>query len=370
MMTSWSDINGSSLIVFSEGGMYRFTNIPLVCALSKHVSLTYITLDPNDPLLNKPLPNVKMHVVKPNFATWFQLSRLKADLFITTTPGLNSLALKRSPNVKHYSYYMHAPGDLHWYQKYSFDSFDSICLSASFQTVTLEEIEKTRIYGFSYLKDERHVLGLPYYDHYVSEFERTKTIKSDKPSVLIATNWGGNNYLNYMEYDLFDRFLSNGYEIIFRPHPQSFKADAKLIREICQKYHAHPNFTLDQDINFMPSLKKADMMVSSISGIIFDYAFLTEKPFVIVDFERDTSKYATCEGDFLAIAPWENRILYQDGGIVLSTNDQKIVEKASNLDRDQIKQNIHAHKQMIPNFGKTIPQLVDHYLALLGRLDV
>ncbi|MGL4393635.1 MAG: CDP-glycerol glycerophosphotransferase family protein [Brevinema sp.] len=369
MMSTWSDINGSSLVVFSEGGMYRFTNTPLVRALAEKTSVSYITLDPKDPLLAESIPNVKILLVKPNFHTWFQLSRLKADLFITTTPGLNSLALKRSPHVKHYSYYMHSPADLHWYQRYSFDSFDSICLSTTFQGSTLDAIEKTRIYGFSYLKEQRHVIGLPYYDHYVAEFDRTEAQQGNKPSVLIATNWGGNNYLNYMKYDLFDKFLSEGYEVIFRPHPQSFKADAKLINGICQKYQSHPDFTLDRDINFMPSLKRADVMVSSISGIVFDYAFLTEKPFIIVDFERDTSKYAAFEGDFLTEKPWEDRVLYQEAGLVLSVDDENIVQKASAIDKDKVKKNIQNHKQMIPNFGSTIPKLVDHYLALLERLN-
>ncbi|MGL5722513.1 MAG: hypothetical protein ACRCY4_08955 [Brevinema sp.] len=126
--------------------MYRYTtNTLLLKALAEKYFVGYISLDSHDPLLNIDNPNVEVYYFKPGLSTWLMLSRIQTDLFITTTPGLNSLALKRSPKVKHYSYYMHSPGDMHWYQKYS---FDSICCNSHFQLTTLDAIEKPVSMGF------------------------------------------------------------------------------------------------------------------------------------------------------------------------------------------------------------------------------
>lgn len=359
-----------SAVLFSEGRMYRYTNEPLLRHLSKKIPVRYFTLDNNDPLLLNPIPNVFPQYFKPGLGTWFSLSRLRADLFITTTPGLNSLALKRSPDVKHYSYYMHSPCDLHWYQKYSFDSYDSICLSSNFQLKALDGIEKNRIYGFSYLKGERHVLGLPYYDHYAAEYQKAPAPAKEKVSVLIATNWGGNNYLNYLPYDIFAEFLNGGYEVIFRPHPQSFRADAALINGIISKYGDHPHFIFDRDINIIPSLRRADILVSAVSGIIFDFAFLTEKPSIVIDFQRGSqAKKVAFEGDFLPFKSWDEEVFYPEAGIGLKAEDASIVSKAGGLSAASYKKGIHALRGQIAHFGNAAPGIAAHYTSLMEGLN-
>lgn len=92
-----------------------------------------------------------------------------------------------------------------------------------------------------------------------------------------------------------------GYKIIVRPHPQSKTADPELLEDLQKKYPENENFEWNFDNDNFDVLKSADILISDFSGVVFEYAFIFDKPIIYADTSLDKSPYdaAWLEGD-----PW------------------------------------------------------------------
>ena len=326
VIKNWSE---KSIVIFSEGKIYYTTNKPVIDELIKDIDVLYITIEKDDELL---LFNyAKFHPVYLEFDFWGQLlmATIKGKLFITTTPSLNILALRKSLNMKHYMYIMHAPVDIHSYQKNSFDYFDSIVCIGEFQKNNLLILEEKRKLHCK----EKVVLGLPYADLYSKEMAQYKTEKSD--SVLIAPSWGDNNFLNYIDYDIFDILLKSGRKVIYRPHPMSFKYEPKQISDIEQQYMDNDNFSIDKNVSGIKSFYKSNIMISAISGVIIDYIMCKPSHVIIIDIPE--RKCENLELNYLTTSSWENQLFNDICLIVKNENEFKTsLEHLSQISIDKI----------------------------------
>lgn len=326
VIKNWSE---KSVVIFSEGKIYYTTNKPVIDELIKEIDVLYITIDKDDELLL--FNHEKFHPVYLEFDFWGQLlmATIKGRLLITTTPSLNVLALKKSPNMKHYMYIMHAPVDIHSYQKNSFDYFDSIVCIGEFQKNNLLILEEKRKLHCK----EKVVLGLPYADLYSKEMAQYKTEKSD--SVLIAPSWGDNNFLNYIDYDIFDILLKSGRKVIYRPHPMSFKYEPKQISDIEQQYMDNDNFSIDKNVSGIKSFYKSNIMISAISGVIIDYIMCKPSHVIIIDIPE--RKCENLELNYLTTSSWENQLFNDICLIVKNENEFKTsLEHLSQISIDKI----------------------------------
>lgn len=326
VIKNWSE---KSIVIFSEGKIYYTTNKPVIDELIKEIDVLYITIDKDDELLL--FNHEKFHPVYLEFDFWGQLlmATIKGRLLITTTPSLNVLALKKSANMQHYSYIMHAPVDIHSYQKNSFDYFDSIVCIGEFQKNNLLILEEKRKLHCK----EKVVLGLPYADLYSKEMAQYKTEKSD--SVLIAPSWGDNNFLNYIDYDIFDILLKSGRKVIYRPHPMSFKYEPKQISDIEQQYMDNDNFSIDKNVSGIKSFYKSNIMISAISGVIIDYIMCKPSHVIIIDIPE--RKCENLELNYLTTSSWENQLFNDICLIVKNENEFKTsLENLSQISIDKI----------------------------------
>ena len=85
---------------------------------------------------------------------------------------------------------------------------------------------------------------------------------------------------------LIDELIATGYEIIIRPHPQSFKSEVDLMNRLQKKYS---NVEWNRDTDNFDVLNKADILISDFSGVVFDFALAFDKPIIytdISDFDR------------------------------------------------------------------------------------
>ncbi len=341
--------------------MYKNTNRPILEELAKKVEVVYLTLDPKDDFLLNPLPNTIPLLVDLGVLGVLFLKNIRANLFITTTPGLGALALKKSKNVAHYSYIMHTATDIHRYARFSFDCFDSVVCCAEFQVKTLNHLEKTR----NFPTKEKVVLGVPYYDIMVEEYQSSPCQTSNK-TVLIAPSWGNSNFLNYYPNDIVGEFLDNGYNVILRPHPQSFKFEPRVINNIVDKHKNNPNFSLDKNISNIESMKKSTLLVSGYSGMIFDFIFLTEKPCILFDLAQMTKGFEEEDIDFPS---WEEELMPKIGKLVSlddSIDIHKILDEIDS-NQTQILQNIRQAKNDIANFGMCASKIADYYINKLEK---
>ena len=337
----------NAIVLFSEGNMYKNTNTPLLAELSQHTHVIYLTLDPHDKLLLDPYPNTSPFLVSLDFLGSLFLKKISAKLFITTTPGLGALALKKSKNIKHYSNYMHAPVDIHYYAKFSFDCFDSVVSCSDFQKIAL---------------------GVPYYDIMLKEYsDYPNQDHTSHKTILIAPSWGNSNFLNYYKKDLIGTLLKQDYHVILRPHPQSFKHEPTLINSLIAKHNTHPNFSIDKNISNIESMKKSDLLISSYSGVVFDFIFLTEKPCILFDIKNMGTNFENQDIDFPS---WEENLMPKIGKLVSLEDDIDITAILEEINKNQetILSNIRTAKSEITNFGDASSKIAEFYLTLLGEI--
>lgn len=357
-----NEYSHKAITLFSEGAIYYTTNIPVIDEIIKTTPLLYITIDKNDKLLNDKRENFIPVFLEFDFFGQLFLATFSAKLVISTTPSLQVLALKKSPNVKHYSNFMHAITDAFYYQKGSFDYFDSIAMPGAHMEPSLRELEEAR--GLK--RKELISLGTPYFDIYQKEFDSLTDI-SQGNYVLVAPSWGENNFLNHIDYDIFEILFQHGYNIIFRPHPMSFKYEPKLIEDILEKYNEGRNsltFEVDREPSSIRSIKRSSFMVSFMSGIIFDFLFFAKAPVIIInmDEKRDMNKFEACD---LKGKPWRNKpfkelcyLVDSKDSFIKALEDKKMF-KVEDIDK---------YKNQVVNFGCAGKALATYYINKLNNL--
>ena len=233
---------------------------------------------------------------------------LEADVCALTTPGLDVLQIRRSPGVRHYTHIVHAVTDMAIYKLYSFDYFDSILCSGPHQACSIRALEELRGTGAKDLPE----CGCPYLDVMAARLEELRSAgtadaeRKGKTRVLVAPTWGRNGLLALYGLNLLEPLARSGYELVIRPHPQSRIAEPELLRELAEGLAAFPNATWDAAPDGLAVMKDADVLVSDLSGIVFDFAFLLERPVLTLAFEPDLRGL---EGNDLPWPAWELEVL-------------------------------------------------------------
>lgn len=129
----------------------------------------------------------------------------------------------------------------------------------------------------------RHAFPIGYskLDSLSQEFREVKLKASAQKQVLLAPSWGQTNILEMMGLQLIEGLLSNGFEVILRPHP--LQMHAPLTRTIVHAYGTNPNFRIEDPASTQSSLYTADLMISDYSGVALEFAFLRLRPVLFID---------------------------------------------------------------------------------------
>lgn len=223
-----------------------------------------------------------------------------------TTPGLDVYQLKRSKGVKHYAHILHAVDDATSYRLFGLDYFDSVLLSGEYQKEHIRLLEKQR--GIK--EKELVVVGCPYLDILQEKAKDLLQKKSDQFTVLVAPSWGASGILSRYGASLLDQLVATEFSIIVRPHPQSRQSEKEILEALERRYKDTPNLQWDHAVENLGSLSRADIMISDFSGVIFDYAFLFDRPFLYVNASFDPRPYDAYD---VPEQPWKFRILPQIG---------------------------------------------------------
>lgn len=286
------------LVLYSEGRQYWNTFRPLIDELiRRNERCLYLTSDEQDPGLLYASEFVTAQYIGVGTKAYAQLAILEADLCALTTPGLDVLQIKRSKGVSHYAYLMHAPTDIGSYKQYSFDYFDSLLLSGAHQIRSIRKLEQLRGTPQKALLN----VGCLYYDAMVRQRETLPTSpKTGAPiTVLVAPTWGQNGLLKRLGSRVLIPLLETQWRIVLRPHPQSMTSEKELLVRLREELKHYSNLVWDHEKDGLASMARADAMVSDISGIAFDFAFLFEKPVFTLNYELITL------GQEAVDLPWE-----------------------------------------------------------------
>ena len=275
-------------VVYNEGNQYWNTFKPVCDEFEKRkISLTYYTSSKTDPVFEQNYEFVKPEFIGEGNAAFAKLNMLSAGFVLMTTPGLQVYQLKRSKRVSHYSHVLHMPNDATTYRLFGLDFFDSVLLTGDYQKTDIRFLENQR--GIA--QKDLVTVGCPYLDVYKENIASIPNEENHPFTVLVSPSWGDVGILKKYGEKLLDPLSRTGWRIIVRPHPQSKKSEADMLTRLEERYKDNKNIVWDYERQNIFSLKKADMMISDFSGIIFDYTFLCDKPVMYVNAGMDLRPY-------------------------------------------------------------------------------
>ncbi len=294
-------------VIYSEGERYWNVFKPIVEEFEKRqVPVVFYTSSERDPVFSKQYTYVKPEFIGVGNKAYTRLNFLEADLCLMTTPGLDVYQLKRSRGVKHYCHILHAVDDATSYRLFGLDYFDSVLLSGEYQKTHIRLLEEQR--GIQ--AKDLVVVGCPYLD-VLEEKIATLPVESDhKFTVLVAPSWGKSGILSRYGQALLDPLVETGFTIIVRPHPQSSLSENEVLEQLKSRYAQKPNLEWDFNRENLTSLSRADIMLSDFSGVIFDYTFLFDRPFMYVKADFDAIPYDSYD---IVEHPWKFRVLEEIG---------------------------------------------------------
>jgi len=262
------------LAIHSEDPRYETTFMPVLRALAeKNVPLNYFTMYERGPSF-EPLPdNVSHHAIPHGLVGYSYLNRLECKLLVTTTPQLDVMMFRRSKHVKHYSIVSHALGESRFVRPFAYDYFDSVLCCGPLLKQNIRTIEAARGLPPKQLLET----GIPHYDELIRA-ANAQPKREGPTTVLVAPSWGPMSLFSAFGTD-FVRNIAEHYNVIVRPHPQMKISQAEIYETIL----AMKGVTVDTGSSPTVAMSRADIVVSDISGIAYEFAFLYERPVIVVD---------------------------------------------------------------------------------------
>ena len=359
------DASYKKYVIYSEGKQYFNTFKPVADEFEKRqIELNYYTSAKDDPVFEQNYQFVKPEFIGEGNSAFARLNMLSAGFVLMTTPGLQVYQLKRSKNVKHYSHVLHMPNDATTYRLFGLDFFDSVLLTGDYQKADIQYLENQR--GIN--KKELVTVGCSYLDVLASKISGIEEEKDHPFTVLVSPSWGDVGVLKKYGEKLLDPLVKTGWRIIVRPHPQSKKSEADMLERLENRYKDKKNLEWDYNRDNIFSMKKADIMISDFSGIIFDYTFLCDKPVMYVNTNMDLRPYDAYD---LPHELWQFEIL-KKMGIKLDEsqfdNIEKVIKEASDSpELAQARKEAKATAWM--EIGKSGQNIADYMINTVSKLE-
>jgi hypothetical protein len=354
-------LNHSPFVIYNEAEHYWPVFKPVLDEFeSRKIDLLYLTSSQNDPVFKCGYAHINPKYIGSGNKAFASLNFLEADVCLMTTPALDVYQLKRSKLCRHYSHILHDTGDVTCYRLFGIDWFDSILLSGEYQINDIRELENTR----KTAKKELVVVGSTYLDDYKEKIRELPAEENHVFTVLVSPSWGQGALLGVMGEKLLESLKDTGWRIIVRPHPQSKKSEARLLENLESRYSS---FIWDYKSENIDSLSKADIMISDFSGIIFDYAFLFDRPVLYHNASFNMEMYDAGDLDH---EPWKIEAVKRFG-VKLSADDlsriKEIIENAVS-DNSLSQERKKAKETAWQNIGYSGRSVVDALVEIREKL--
>lgn len=287
----------NNIVIYSESKSYWSTFKPLLDEFAKrNTDILYLTSANNDPAFSQDYPdNIKIKYIGTGNKAYTALNFLEAKVFVLTTPGIDVLQIKRSKGVNKYVHVIHSVTDIHFYKYFAFDYYDEVIVNGEYQKKNIEHLENVR----NTTKKRIPVLGILYFDVLMNRInsELLDCISPNYNTVLLAPTWGKNGMLSRFGSKIPVLLANAGFNVIFRPHPQSYISEKELIESLKVELKKYPNVEWDYEPDGFVSMKKAALLVSDLSGIVFDFAFCFLRPVVTIGFEINPNGFEAFDLD-------------------------------------------------------------------------
>lgn len=283
-----SDTGKLGLVIFSDDKRYWNVFRPVCRELDRRgIDVTYMTASPDDPALESGLEHVHGEFIGEGNRAFAKLNFLSASVVLSTTPGLDVYQWKRSKEVGYYVHMLHAASDVTGYRMFGIDYYDAMLLSGEYQVRDIRALESLR--GLP--EKECVKIGIPYMDDMLARLKADAPLPEHERTILLAPSWGESAILKKYGEKILDVLLATGYHVIVRPHPQSFTSEKDMIERIMKAYPNSDQLEWNRDNDNYEVLRRADILISDFSGVIFDFSLVYDKPVIYADTEFDSSPY-------------------------------------------------------------------------------
>lgn len=285
-----AEINEKRLpfVIFSDDKRYWSVFEPVCRELDRRgQDVVYMTASEDDPALDNKYEHIKAEFIGKDNKAFAKLNFIRADILLSTTPGLDVYQWKRSKDVGCYVHMLHAAGEVTMYRMFGIDYYDAILLSGEYQIQDIRNLEKLR--GLP--SKELEIIGIPYMDEMLARYRRVGSAPAHERTVLLAPSWGKTAILSKYGGRIIEVLLKTGYHVIVRPHPQSFKSEKEMLEKLMKEYPESAQLEWNSDRDNFEVLRRSDILISDFSGVIFDFSLVYDKPIIYTDPNLDLSVY-------------------------------------------------------------------------------
>lgn len=291
------------LAIFSDDKRYWNVFEPVCRELDKRgQDVVYMTASEDDPALANGYEHVKAEFIGRENKAFAKLNFLSAGILLSTTPGLDVYQWKRSRDVDCYVHIPHAASDMSMYRMFGLDYYDAILLSGEYQAEQIRKLEKLR--GLK--AKELEIVGIPYMDVMAERLAKEGPAPEHQRTVLLAPSWGKSAILSVYGGSIIELLLKTGYHIIIRPHPQSYSSEKAMLEKLMERYPASEQLEWNRDNDNFNVLRRADILISDFSGVIFDFTLVYDKPVIYTQPNFDLGPY---DAWWLDEPLWTNKAL-------------------------------------------------------------
>ncbi|MCR5544531.1 MAG: CDP-glycerol glycerophosphotransferase family protein [Eubacterium sp.] len=366
------DSDKQDIVIFSDHKRYWNVFEPICDEFEKRgQKVIFMTASEDDPALSKKYENIECMYIGEGNKAFAKLNNLNAKVVLSTTPSLDVFQWKRSRDVEYYIHIPHASSDIILYRMFGIDYYDAILLSGKYQIKQIRDIEKLR----NLPEKELEIVGIPYMDEMKKRLDKELAAKKEsgssekkKPTVLLAPSWGKSGILSKYGAKFIELLIDTGYNIIVRPHPQSYTSEKDMMDELMSKFPENDNFKWDRESDNFNSLMNSDILISDFSGVIFDYTLVFNKPVIYTDTEFDKSPYDACWVDdelwTFKILPEIGQVLNEDNFEDIKTIiDNTISSEKFSKGREQARNETWCH------MGEGTVRTVDYVMKKLETLN-
>ena len=281
-------LKSESFVIFSDDKRYWKVFEPICREMDKRgKEILYITASPDDPALKCEYKGLRVECIENKNKLFTRLNYLRADIVLSTTPGLDVYQWKRSKDVKYYVHIPHAAGGLTMYRMFGLDYYDAVLYSGDFQAENIRALEKLRNLPAKELVEA----GIPYMDEMAKAYASAEPIGEHERTVLLAPTWGPSALFAVSGGKIIEHLLNTGYHIIVRPHPQSFTSEKEMLDKLMAEYPESEQLEWNSDTDNFNVLHRADILVSDFSGVFYDFAFIHNKPIIYTDVNFNLDVY-------------------------------------------------------------------------------
>lgn len=301
-------------VIFSDHKRYWNVFKPVCDEFERRgIDLEYWTASSDDPALAGPYEHVHAEFIGEENKAFARLNMMAATICLSTTPGLDVLQWKRSPEVDWYVHTFHTVGTALGYRMFGMDYYDAILLAGPYQEDEIRTVEDAR--GIPH--KELVTVGCTYLDENAKRYQCTPHAQNDRTVVLLAPSWGPNAILSVYGERILKSLLETGFEIIVRPHPQSQTSDKDILEHLMAAFPNSEDISWNFDNDNYDVLDRADVMITDFSGVVFDYTLIFDKPVIYTEGNYDDALYDAAWYD----KPQWRFTIYSSFGIPLKEED-------------------------------------------------